>query len=250
MHSLLQKYKTWLKERRQRAFVAQVVGCASPAQVARPLRVLVLGIYLADHPNQAAHLVRQLGVSTLHQVDQAWARIGMTEPEPTVASVTRLRIKGNVPKFVVLNRLLEQVDLSTYDYVIVSDDDVTLPGNFLDAYLSWLEKYGLSIAQPARARHSYNIHDFVLQRNAVKVRETCFVEIGPLFSFDRRAIARLMPFDEGSPMGWGYDYVWPAIAQQSELKMGIVDATPVDHSYRPQAKTYDSQENDLLMPAT
>jgi hypothetical protein len=244
---LLEKCRAWIKKHRQQSFMNKVAEAAEAGASAKRLRVLVLGIYLADHPNHAAHLVARLGESAHHQVDQIWAGIGTQEPDPAVAAVTRMRIDGKVPKFIVLNRMLQQVDLSVYDHVIVTDDDITLPRNFTDAYLSWVEKYGLSIAQPARARHSYNIHHFVLQRQMIKLRETRFVEIGPVFSFDRRAIASLLPFDEDSPMGWGYDYVWPAIADQAGLKMGIVDATAVDHSWRPQAKTYDRGNNEKLM---
>ncbi len=48
-------------------------------------------------------------------------------------------------------------------------------------------------------------------------------------------------------MGYGLDYIWPKIAEKWKFNIGIVDATPVDHSYRPQGKTYVSSENILKM---
>ena len=40
-------------------------------------------------------------------------------------------------------------------------------------------------------------------------------------------------------MGWGYDFVWPCVAQAHGLRLGIVDAVPVAHSLRKPVAHYD-----------
>ena len=60
------------------------------------------------------------------------------------------------------------------------------------------------------------------------VRETRFVEIGPLTAFGRRAAAELLPFPE-LRFGWGLDLHWAALAAERGWRLGVVDATPVRH---------------------
>ena len=132
-----------------------------------------------------------------------------------------------VPKFTLINRILNQVNLSDYEYLVICDDDIALPSQFLDNYLALVGQYHFAIAQPARTNDSYVDHQFVRQLHGIKARLTRFVEIGPVFSFHKKAFAAFMPFDEESPMGWGYDFVWPHLADKNGLNMGIVDATPV-----------------------
>ena len=48
----------------------------------------------------------------------------------------------------------------------------------------------------------------------------------------------MLPFDETSPMGWGYDLVWPYVVQQENLKMGIIDIAYINHSIRKTAGFY------------
>ncbi len=245
--AIMEKFRTWLKVRRQRSLANAMANAAPLPGGRRRPRVLVAGIYLANYSNHSKHLVTRFAASTQYDVEQLWVAIGNKPADPAVERVTAQRFEQKMPKFAILNRLLGQLDLDRYDFLVFTDDDITVPHGFLDAYLSWVEKYQFSIAQPARARHSYKSHRFVLQRKYLRARQTRFVEIGPVFSFDRRAVRELLPFDEGSPMGWGYDYVWPIIAERVGMKMGIIDATPVDHSHRAQTATYGLDENNQMM---
>jgi hypothetical protein len=220
----------------------QPMRCAPPA-AAPAQRILIVGIYLTDFPSQASQLVRDYAASSQHHVEQQWAALGrQPAADAQLSQLTATQSKHMIPKFLLLNQMLRGQDLSPYDYIIFSDDDVALCPDFIDHYIGWVHHFGLSIAQPARTPYSHRDHKFCLQMRAVKARETRFVEIGPLFSFDRQAIASLLPFNENSPMGWGQDLVWPVIAEKQQLRMGIVDATPVDHSYRAQSKTYKSKQ--------
>ncbi|MFY9479109.1 MAG: hypothetical protein WAQ08_15805 [Aquabacterium sp.] len=205
-------------------------------QAVRGQRVLVLGIYLGDRFNLAAHLYERFMQSSALMVDQRWAAFSRKDAHPGLAAATTLLLSSPLNKFAVLNLLLEGVDLAQYDLLIVSDDDVFVPDGFLDTYVSVQHALNLDLAQPARAIHSFYDHRFTLRRPWLSGRLTRFVEIGPIFSMTPAAFERLVPFDIGSPMGWGLDLVWPKLMEDGRL--GIVDRVSVDHSYRGQSMTY------------
>lgn len=212
-------------------------------------KVLIVGIYLADRPNTADHLVRRFSETRRYAIDQAWVGLNGATPDDALAAATVQRLDGFVPKFVILNRLLERRDWSSYDYIIFVDDDIVVPTGFLDAFLDLQAEFDLALAQPARTRNSYADRKFCRQRRDIRGRQTRFVEIGPLFSVRRDFAPAILPFDESSGMGWGYDFVWPVLAQRANLKIGIIDATPVDHSLRDQATAYSSRDAASAMQA-
>jgi hypothetical protein len=61
------------------------------------------------------------------------------------------------------------------------------------------------------------------------VRESRFVEIGPVTAFAAPAFAALLPFP-ALRMGWGLDAHWGAVAREHGWRAGIVDATPILHT--------------------
>ena len=207
---------------------------AAPAQ-----SVLVTGVYLCDKDNQAPAIVDELARSTRWRVDQRWVALGTNDVPHTLAPATVARRTAPAPKFSILNEVLAGARLADYAYIVVCDDDVTLPEGFLDAYLEAVAAYDFALAQPARSHDSFIDHPFVEQLNGLSARQTRFVEIGPLFSIRADAVPALVPFDEASPMGWGYDFVWPLTMERAGLKLGIVDRTPVVHSFRKPVAHYD-----------
>lgn len=211
------------------------------------LKVLVVGIYLADRENFANHLVRRFSESADLSVTQRWAALCGRSDDAVVSSVTAITSNQLVPKFKLLNQLLALDDLKNYDFIVFADDDVVLPQGFLDAYLEAQRRYGFALAQPARAWHSFYDHKMVVRKPWLKARETRFVEIGPVFSLDARAAKVILPFDESSPMGYGYDFCWPVEIAKAGLKMGIIDAVSVDHSFRPQGASYSAAHNNAVM---
>jgi hypothetical protein len=104
--------------------------------------------------------------------------------------------------------------------------------------------YDFALAQPARTHDSYTDHPFVEQLDGLTARQTRFVEVGPLFSMRRDIASLLVPFDQRSPMGWGYDLAWPCVAEGAGLRMGIVDAVPVSHSLRKPVSHYEHARTD------
>jgi hypothetical protein len=209
--------------------------------------VLISGIYLADQENNIEHIMSQYGASANWNVVQRWAAIGNATYSQPVREVTVLTLEKGMPKFSLLNRLLADDDLERYDFIIVSDDDITLPPDFLDAYLDMVMKYDFALAQPARTHNSYIDHPFVERLDGLNARRTRFVEIGPVFSIRRDIFSSFLPFDERSSMGWGYDFVWPCLVEKMGLRMGIVDATPVEHSLRKPVRNYDYDDADSAM---
>jgi hypothetical protein len=180
------------------------------------MNVLALGVYRTDVPSLVRNICAELALS--NAVTQRW--------QAAVA-----------PKFVMINRMLTS-GYADFDYLLVVDDDVELCDGFVDKYLALVEEADLALAQPARTPTSTIHHPVVRQIVGSRVRRTRFVEIGPVFSIRRDLFGALLPFDEESPMGWGYDYVWPRVVAGAGLRMGIVDATPVAHAFRP-AISYD-----------
>jgi GT2 family glycosyltransferase len=125
------------------------------------------------------------------------------------------------------------------DWLLVVDDDVALGPRFLDRFVGLLEAAGLDLAQPAHRRHGHAAWPVTRREPGVVWRETTFVEIGPVTAISRRAAAELLPFPEGTGMGWGLDAHWAAVAARHGWRLGIVDALPVDHTAAPAGSGYD-----------
>ncbi len=212
-------------------------------------RVLVIGIYLADKGHLAHEIIRELAASGNWRIEQHWVSLGKQQPDQDMRPFTTQIVDTSSPKFSLLNRILENVDLTGFEYLIVSDDDIQLPAGFLDRYLALVSHHDFAVAQPARTHDSYIDHWFVEQLDGIDARRTRFVEIGPLFSFHRTAFDHFLPFDETSPMGWGVDFVWPVWAERAGLRMGVIDAVPVAHSLRKPVAYYDYGISERAMAA-
>jgi hypothetical protein len=145
---------------------------------------------------------------------------------------------GGRGKFENLNALLERHPPERHDWLLVVDDDVILPSGFLDAFLFLAEHFDLALAQPAHRWRSHAAWSITRRRPGRVVRETAFVEIGPLTALRSVTFSRLLPFP---PLrtGWGLDVHWSAVGRERGWKLGIVDATPIRHDLRPIATSYD-----------
>jgi hypothetical protein len=200
--------------------------------------VLILGVYLADRPNTADHLMESFQATNHCRVDQRWIALNGKPLTDVARRYTVDVLNGYHPKFALINAVVRQSSLHAYDYLIISDDDIRVPRRFIDAFIGWQQHMDLSLAQPARTWNSYIDHRFVRRRIFLAARQTRFVEIGPLFSVHRSLFDHLLPFNEESPMGWGYDLVWPVLVAAAGKTMGIIDATPIDHSLRSRNNAY------------
>jgi hypothetical protein len=205
-----------------------------------PRRVLVTSVY---RPSSLLAGALPRLVSHRHDVTLALGAVGAAEPllaEHTVAE----RLGGG--KFENLNRVLGVLSAGAggstsraldFDWIMALDDDLGLPPHFLDRFVAICERFGLDLAQPAQTLRSHSAWRVTRRRPASLVRETRFVEIGPLTAFGRRAAAELMPFPE-LRYGWGLDLHWAARAEERGWRLGVVDATPVRHESATVAATY------------
>jgi len=152
---------------------------------------------------------------------------------------TSLAPLGDRGKFQNINIGLADVDLSGVDWLIVVDDDVAFPTHFLDQFIYTCEAAALKIAQPAHRFRSHTTWAITQRYWNSLAHLTHFVECGPLTAFHRDVFDRVLPFPE-SRWAWGVDVVWAEIARRDGFRIGVVDATPIEH-LRPVAATYDAE---------
>jgi glycosyltransferase involved in cell wall biosynthesis len=207
-------------------------------------RALVLGIYLAEQPNTAEHVASTFAGSSDFEVEQRWIALGAEPADGELGAVTAMAVGEPTPKYTLLNRLLAAEDLTDYDFIVSTDDDIVLPKGFADLFLGVQAGVGFDLAQPARTPNSYVDHPIVVQQRGVVARRTQFVEIGPLVSFGREIYDLVFPFDETSAMGWGFENVWAHQLRERGSSQGIVDAVPIDHSIREPVANYEWSDAD------
>jgi hypothetical protein len=208
-------------------------------------RILVAGVYMANKPNTAAHLVHQLASSTQHDVCQRWIALAPGGVGRFDLPCTYKVVTASTPKFSLLDQLTE--DALDFDWVLLCDDDVEVGPGFLDTLISLSAKHDFALSQPARTPDSFTDHPIVQVIPGLTARRTRFVEIGPVICIRSDAVGALLPFGSEVGMGWGLDFVWPAKLEQRGLRMGILDAVPVAHRIRRPATGYDTRAAHLSM---
>ncbi len=202
-----------LQRRRLRAGVATAAASGVP-----PRKVLALAVQ----------------GSTPNLLSAARAELMRSRHDVAFAS-TRAADRG---KFENLNALLADNPAAGHDWLIVIDDDIALPSGFLDSFLFLAERFDLQLAQPAHRHRSHAAWSVTRRRAGSVLRETRFVEIGPVFAFAARTFDVLLPFPPVRA-GWGLDLHWAALAREHGWRAGVVDATPITHGLRPIAASYD-----------
>ncbi|HXD54101.1 MAG TPA: glycosyltransferase [Solirubrobacteraceae bacterium] len=192
---------------------------ALAARHSPPLRrVLVLGVTRPEHAASAAAIRAEL-LRSRHEVSMH-----------TTAA-------GTAGKFENLNALLAEHPAAGHDWLLVVDDDIELPRGFLDRFLFLCDRFDLTLAQPAHRLHSHAAWEVTRRRPGSVLRETNFVEIGPVTAFARRSFEVLLPFPP-LRMGWGLDMHWAAVARREGWRCGIVDAVAIHHRLAPAAAGY------------
>jgi GT2 family glycosyltransferase len=193
------------------------------ARHAPPLRsVLAIGVVRAEHATLAAGVRAELERSR-HALE------------------LRTCPPGELGKFENLNRLLAErvggTPIQEHDWLLVVDDDIELPRGFLDRLLFLCERFDLQLAQPAHRSRSHGAWPVTRRRSGSVVRETPFVEIGPVTAFARATFDTLLPFPQ-LRMGWGLDAHWAALARERGWRCGVVDAVAIAHRAAPAASAY------------
>ena len=85
-------------------------------------RVLAVGIYMADRPNMAAHLMLELAGSREHTIVQRWIAIAPEGRGRYDLPMTRFVMAGTMSKFALIDRMTG--DASSFDWLLICDDDV------------------------------------------------------------------------------------------------------------------------------
>jgi GT2 family glycosyltransferase len=152
-----------------------------------------------------------------------------------------VREPGALGKFENLNELLAGHPPDGHDWLLLLDDDVELPPGFLDRFLYLAERHELALAQPAHRLRSHAAWRLTRRHPASLVRETAFVEIGPVTALHRATFDVLLPFPP-LRMGWGLDAHWSALAREHGWRLGVVDATPIAHRLRPAGAGYSREQ--------
>ena len=206
------------------------------ARSATPQRdVLVIGVY---RPGSLLAEALPALLSERHRVRIALGSTGPAD-EPLREHTVAENLDGG--KFENLNRLLEAAGPETPDWTIAIDDDVRVPRAFLDRFVGVCEAFELDLAQPAQTLRSHSAWKVTRRRPATLLRETRFVEIGPVTAFGRAAAAELLPFPE-LRYGWGLDLHWAALAAERGWRLGVVDALPVRHEFGVVAAAYARED--------
>jgi hypothetical protein len=189
----------------------------------RPTRVsgALLCVYRARNREGVRALVEE--ASGLGMTVALWA---LDDTAPAVASST----VGVGPglRMELLNRLWEAVREGAPRQVVVADDDVAFARGSLAQLLGAARVCGFGVAQPARRWNGHCAHEITRERGLTLARQTSFVEIGPLFVVTGSWIPRVLPFPEGSGMGWGLELVWRDLLREG-CRLGVVDCVTVDH---------------------
>jgi hypothetical protein len=185
-------------------------------------RVLVLGVERPEHRELAERIRAELAGSR-HTVE------------------LHLAAPGGRGKFENLNLLLAANPPKDHDWLLVVDDDILLPRGFLDRFLFLAERFRLQLAQPAHLRASHAAWRVTRRQPGSVVRETSFVEIGPVTAFASCTFSTLLPFPE-LRMGWGLDLHWAALAREHGWRGGVLDAVPIAHRAAPAGSAYSREQ--------
>jgi hypothetical protein len=207
------------------------------AAAAPPRDVLLLSLYRAPASALIAAAPR-LESQHGHRVRRAFGAVQGSVPELAGHTVATDMSGG---KFENLNALLAAAGEPAPDWTFVVDDDVRLPRRFLDRFIGLCERFDLALAQPAQTRLSHAAWSVTRRQGGALLRETRFVEIGPVTAFRSDAAGELLPFP---PLryGWGLDAHWAAIAEARGWKVGIADSLPVRHEEGVVAATYSGDD--------
>jgi GT2 family glycosyltransferase len=205
--------------------------------LALPSRLVLRRVARSEPPRRSVLAISVARPEHRGTYDAAVAELRRTRHLLTVA----VREAGGRGRFENLNLLLEEHHVDTFDWLLLLDDDVVLPRGFLDGLINQAERHALRLAQPAHRIRSHAAWRVTRRRPFSVVRETAFVEIGPVSALAHETFAALLPFPP-LQMGWGLDAHWSAVAREHSWRIGVIDALPIAHRSAPAAVNYSRAE--------
>ncbi len=201
-------------------------------------RVLAVCCYMPDRPNLIDELLSAAHEARLTRIDLVLSNNSSARPSDAARPFVEYTNPG-MHKYEALAHILPERLRPEHEFVLLLDDDIRYPPAFFDRYLRVVKGLNLAVSQPALTRNSHHSHPSTLQLEDSIAHATPFVEIGPATCIARDVLP-LIPFREAPPSGWGLDLVWSGVCLGRGDVLGVVDWTPVDHSFRPVGKGYDS----------
>lgn len=186
-------------------------------------KILVVGVEVPARGHALSRITRQLAASR-HDV---------------VVSTVVMQPKGKFENVDDAIRVA-QTALDDVDWLFIIDDDVGLPKNFTDRYIAAASLSNLVVSQPAHRFLSYATYQITRRRLGNLVRQSGFVEIGPLTVIRKEAFSALLPFP-ASRWAYGIDVLWADICRRHGWRMGIVDAVSIRH-LKPVGGSYSMDE--------
>jgi GT2 family glycosyltransferase len=198
-------------------------------------KVLVLGVKRPEHRALAQGIRSEL-LRSRHEVELH------TGPPGELGKFENLNLMlaAGVGGGGVSGRGVGGQPIPDHDWLLLVDDDILLPRGFLDHFLFLAERFALDLAQPAHRLSSHAAWSLTRRRAFSVVRETSFVEIGPVTAFSHRTFSTLLPFP-ALRMGWGLDAHWAALAREHHWRCGVLDAVSIRHRAAPAASAYSRE---------
>jgi len=180
--------------------------------------VLLVGIYRARNAVRVREIVQPA-------LDEGWtvAWWALDEVVDDLAGITAGCGPG--AKLPLVNEIVREKGRS--EWLVVSDDDLVFDRGDVVELVSFCERAGLDLAQPART-DPFVDHGITRARKLSVARRTSFVEIGPVFAVGPGWRERITPFPEERGMGWGLELEWHELHREG-CALGIVDAVRVRH---------------------
>ena len=144
-----------------------------------------------------------------------------------IASLTKTRHQvttaiipmGMRGKFDNIDLALTEHDLSTFDWLLVVDDDIALPPHFLDLFIYFCWRERLQLAMPAHRFLSHKSFTVTERHWGTVARLTNFVEIGPVTLLHASLFSALTPFPS-LRFAWGLDVLWSSEAKRKGWRLG------------------------------
>ncbi len=180
----------------------------------------IVGIYRHDN---AEHVSRLLEPALAAGWPTGWWALDRTHPQLAEITVG----EGPGLKLPLLNETLGLLG-STGGWTVLSDDDLRFRRGDVVRFVELAERAGLDLAQPGRVPGTGRSHEITVAAPRSRVRTTTFVESGPLVGVGPRCHDRILPLPEARGMGWGVEIDWHDLLGEG-CRLGIVDATPVEH---------------------
>ena len=185
-----------------------------------PVPIVFLLIYRSRNLALVQNLLKQIGPGADVRL---WA---LEEVAPELADLT----VGSGPggRFDNLNLLYEARPVAEGSWLAVADDDVAFVRGDVIELIQMMRKAGLNLAQPGQSLLGWWTVCASLSRPFSIVRDTNFVEVGPLFVADPQFAKEILPFPRNTGMGWGVEADWYRI-KLNRYRIGVIDACRLLH---------------------